>query len=314
MTIVAVSSLIISDMLNFTLRQLTYFVAVVDHGSAVKAAQALNISQPSISAAIGKLEGQIGSRIFIRHQADGLILTDAGRRLLNKARSLLAHADEFAEEARNADDELRGRLDIGCFLTITPFFMPRIIMNFLAAHPKVEIRLYEHEQETLIQGLEHGRYPVALTYEEQLTSGVEAVVLKVLRPYVLLQEDHRLARRESISLKELEEEPFILYDVMPSRAYFLSLFTLSDLHPNIRFRSPSFETVRGLVGNGMGFSILVSRPHGDTTYDGRKLACIPLRDAPLASRLVTIRLADVRPSQLADAFWQYCLEYFADSP
>ena len=85
--------------MQFTLKHLRYFVAAAERGSVTAAARAIHVSQPSISEAIAHLEAVFDLQLFLRHHAQGLSPTPAGRRLLLEARSLLAHADDLASIA-----------------------------------------------------------------------------------------------------------------------------------------------------------------------------------------------------------------------
>lgn len=297
-------------MITFTLRQLAYFVAAADRGSVAEAARGLNVSQPSVSTAIAKLEDLFGVQLFLRHHAHGVSLTPAGQPLLADARSLLAYAAELAERARGLGEAVRGRLDVGCFVTIAPSFMPAIVMGFTRDYPQVDVRLHEGHQDELLRGLESGRFTVALLYDVELGGHLDVQPLVDLPPYALLPGDHPLAARESASLRQLSAEPMVLLDVPPSREYFTSLFLKAGLEPQVRFRSASIETVRGMVGNGVGYSLLVTRPAGDLTYDGRGLVCLPLADAVEPGRLVLARLAQARPTRLVETFAAHCRSYF----
>ena len=119
--------------MRFTLKQLEYFVAAGEAGSITFAAEKVNISQPSVSAAIAHLEAEFGVQLFIRHHAQGLSLTPAGQRFLLEARSLLAHADDLQQSARGLADELSGELDVGCFITfallIFLFALPLFVLT-----------------------------------------------------------------------------------------------------------------------------------------------------------------------------------------
>ncbi len=303
-------------MIHYTLRQLSYFVAAAKRGSTAQAARDLSISQPSISMAISKLEAEFGWQLFLRHPSGGLLLTSEGRHMLAEARHLLAHARDFSEQAEDLGQSVRGELDVGCFLTLTPFFMPQLVIEFTTRYPEAQIRLYEGEQDDLVDGLERGRFPVALLYDEGISGALEMQILKEFWPYVLLPGKHALARKNSIALRDLAQDPMVLLDVKPSRDYFTSLLFRAGIEPDIRFRSPSFETVRALVGNGLGYSILGTRPHGDVTYDGRKLACIPIEDDVKPSRIVLARPARARQTRLVQVFSEFCVRHLseADSP
>ena len=298
--------------MDYTLKQLRYFVAAAEHGRITSASQQLNISQPSISAAISLLEAEFKVQLFLRHRAQGLSLTSAGRRLFAEARGLLAYAEELGERARGLSQAIRGRLDVGCFLTFTPLYLPYLVTSFTARYPEVEIRLEEGHQDVLLRGLDSGVFDLALLYDVGLPGGLAIQPLAELRPYVVLPAEHPLAGKRKVWLRELAAEPMVLLDVPPSRDYFTSLFRLAGLEPVIRFLSPSFETVRGMVGSGVGYSILVTRPASDVTYDGRKLACLPLADKVEPGRIVLARPVQSRPTRLAERFAQHCKAAFAN--
>lgn len=298
--------------MNFTLKQLRYFVAVAESGGITPAARQLNIAQPSLSAAIGQLEAGFEVQLFLRHRAQGMSLTSAGRRLLAEARGLLAYAEELGEHARGLGQALRGRLEIGCFLTFTPLHLPYLVTSFAVDYPEVDIRLSEGPQDTLLRGLEDGRFDLALLYDFGLGPGLQLAPLAELAPYAILPPGHRLAACRRVRLRDLAPEPMVLLDVAPSRDYFTALFRRAGLEPVIRFHSPSFETVRSMVGNGVGYSILVTRPASDVTYDGRSVVCRPLADDAEPGRVVLARAGQARPTRLSQAFEAHCKAYFAE--
>ena len=110
-------------MLTYTLRQLEYFTAAADCGSVAGAAATLNVSQPSVSNAILKLEDHFGVQLFVRHHAQGVSLTPVGHRILADARNLLRHANDLQHNARAAGDVMQGGLELGCFITLAPSFI-----------------------------------------------------------------------------------------------------------------------------------------------------------------------------------------------
>ena len=134
----------------FTLRHLSYFVAVADAGGITGAARSLHVSQPSISAALGQLERRLGLQLFLRHHAQGLSLTSAGRRLLGQARQLIAHADELRLAALDLGGGLAGQLDLGCFITFAPWVVPGLLRGSSRQFPEARVKLREaHDQGVL---------------------------------------------------------------------------------------------------------------------------------------------------------------------
>jgi DNA-binding transcriptional LysR family regulator len=103
----------------------------------------------------------------------------------------------------------------------------------------------------------------------------------------------------------------MLLDVQPSRTYFVSIFEERGLTPNILFSSPSIEMVRGMVGRGFGFSILVTRPHSEYTYDGQKVVCVPLAEHVTGSGLAAAWLRRSQLTKPAQLFVDHCREVLA---
>jgi len=298
-------------MLLYTLRQLEYAVAIADCGSVAGAAARLRVAQPSVSAALIKLEDQLGLQIFIRHHAQGVTPTTAGERFLAAARSLLAQAQDFQREAETAGNEVAGQLTLGCFVTIAPVFVPKIFAGFRKLYPKAELKLQEGIQDDLIAGLRAGRFDLALLYRLDMPEDLAVTDLATMAPYALLPASHPLARKRKVSLRDLAAEPLILLDIAPSRTYFLRLFEAQGIAPRVSFASPSLELVRGMVGQGLGFSLLITRPFGDRTYDGESLAIRPIAEAAELGVISLARLKAARPTKLVSTFAAYCEKFFS---
>jgi DNA-binding transcriptional LysR family regulator len=297
-------------MLKFTLRQLEHAQAIAAHGSVAKAAESLGIAQPSLSASLQKLEQHLGLQLFIRQHAQGVVPSPQGMKFLQDAKNLVAQAVDFERSAASSAEAVEGELRLGSFHTLAPAYAPRLIKSFQQAHPKARITLQEGAQEQLIDGLRGGRFDHALLYKLEQPPGVHLTELLTLEPRALLPADHRLARRKRISLLDLADEPFILLDMQPSRTYFLKLLATQGIEPKLAFASPSIELVRGMVGQGLGYSLLITRPHGDHAYDGSKLAVIPLADRVEQGVIALARLDALRPTRLVSAFEGFCASFF----
>ncbi|AEA64966.1 LysR family transcriptional regulator [Burkholderia gladioli] len=296
-------------MAFYTLRQLKYFVTTVEAGSVAEASRQLFIAQPSISNAIKGLEESFGVKLFIRHHAQGVSLTPSGTRFYRKAQELLRMAHEFEQNALADNDVVTGQIDIGCFETVAPLYLPQLIAGFRELYPGVNIRIRDGEQQELVQGLTAGTFDVAFLYDHELDGTIETEpLMPAQKPYVLLPENHRFAGQSQVSLRDLSVEPMILLDVQPSRTYFVSLFHALGLTPNIVFGSPSIEMVRGMVGQGFGFSLLVTRPHSECTYDGKKVVTIDISEPVARSGLVSARLKRGQLTKPAQLFVDFCRE------
>ena len=296
-------------MAAYTLRQLKYFVTTVEAGSVAQASRQLYIAQPSVSTAIKSLEESFNVQLFIRHHAHGVSLTPTGTRFYHKAQELLRMAREFEQNALADNDTVSGQIDIGCFETVAPLYLPQLIADFRKLYPGVDIRIRDGEQQELVQGLTAGTFDVAFLYDHGLDGTIQTTpLMPPQKPYVLLPEGHRFADQREVSLRDLCTEPMILLDVQPSRTYFVSLFHELDLTPNIVFSSPSIEMVRGMVGQGFGFSILVTRPHSECTYDGKKVVTVDIKEPVTTSGLASAHLKRSQLTKPAQLFVDFCRE------
>jgi len=296
-------------LITFSLRQLEYFVAAAEFGSTSKAALALHVSQPSISTAIGHLESVIGEQLFVRRHTQGLALTAAGRRRLSVARELLDRSKSFQHEGASPGDQ-RGTLDVGCFTTLGPSCMPGILREFRKIYPNVEVRIREGDIEQIIELLDDGILEVAVLYDLAPGSSIIAETVATLELYALLPENHALAGRREVSLTALAREPLILVDLPYSREFLMLPFQSHGLEPRIRMRTSSLEMCRGMVANGHGVALLVTRPCNDTSYDGRRLVTKPIVEPMPQQRVVVARSSRVRPTMLARAFMDCVRAYY----
>lgn len=279
---------------DVTLAQLRYFVTAATYSSMTRAAEELHIAQSAVSAAISQLEQQIGTQLFIRQRARGLVLTTAGEEMLRDTTALLAHLGEVLDAASGHVEKVRGTVRLACFVTLTPFVLPRLISDLGAAHPDLEVQVAEMQADAIRTALRNGTAELAVTYDLALGPGLETEVLGSAEPHVILPRNHRFADRTSIALQELAGESMILLDLPESRDYFESILVNAGVVPDIRYRSASYETVRGLVARGHGFSILNQRPVHNETYDGGTVSVVSIDgDAP-ALPIVLARLQGVR--------------------
>ncbi len=212
--------------------------------------------------------------------------------------------------AHAADSASEGTLAVGCFQTFAPYVLPGLVAALVREHPGLSIRLLEGDQQYVLGSLRSGEIELALLVDFGLDADITAEALAELQTYALLPEGHRLSARPQVGLEDLVEEPLILLDVVPSSQYFLSLFAARGLQPLVGYRTRSFEMVRGLVGNGLGYSLLGTRPAHDMAYDGRRLLTRPLAGSARPSRVVLAHLASGTPSAAAQAFIGLCRAFF----
>ncbi|MGB6008153.1 LysR family transcriptional regulator [Castellaniella sp.] len=296
-------------MIQFSIRQLEYFVAVARHGGTLQAARALSVSQPSISHAIRGLEASWGVSLFVRQHARGLQLTAEGEQRFRQTLRLLREADSLAQQG---EKNIRGDLTVGCFETLGPLVFPALMRTFQQHYPDVRLRPHEGHIADLLSQVADGAMELALVYDTSLAGDrIRLHDIGASLPYAVLPAGHPLALRTDVSVADLARYPFILINPPHSREYFLSLFSHAGVRPHVVAEVGSFEMVRALVANGHGVSILVTRPAGDLAYDGSPLVCLPLRDAPTPQKIVLASAADLPLGAIAQAFLDLARAYLA---
>ncbi len=296
------------SVMRFTLKHLEYFVAAAESGSIKLASERINISQPSISSAISHLEKELNLQLFVRHHAQGVALTRSGKRMMREAKLLLRQAEGLYNVAGELRDEVRGRLSIGCMVTLAPMIIPELGHSFTKAHPDVELALSEGSHEQLLTSLREVEIDAAISYDLEFPDDVTFEPLASLPPQVLLAADHPLAGRNQISLEDLEHEPMILLDLPYSRQYFFSLFQGCDITPNVYAHSGNQEVVRTMVANGYGFTIANVRPKNLTALDGRQLTSVRLAGEHQPMTIGVATLSQEFKPRLQEAFEQHCRE------
>ncbi len=148
-------------MLNISVRQLHYFIALVKAGSFSRAAEAVGVTQSTLSAAIQTLEAEIGVTLIDR-TGRRMQLLPAGEDFLNRAREIVASIEELPEHARQAERPLTTRLRLGVIPSIAPFLLPKVLPTTAKAFPELQLSVREGLTRTLLDNLRSGTLDVAL--------------------------------------------------------------------------------------------------------------------------------------------------------
>jgi LysR family hydrogen peroxide-inducible transcriptional activator len=273
----------------FTLRQLQYVVAVADHLSFRAAAAACHVSQPSLSAQVQEIEGQLGAVLFER-DTRRVLLTSAGERFVADARVLLASADRLAEVGQRLTDPLAGPLRIGVIPTIAPGVVGVVGDALRARFTRLVPRWREAQTAVLLDELARGSLDVALLARTDETAHrVDRQHERVVGvdPFVAAcASDHPLASQEVVTVDELAHHRLLLLEEGHClREHALSACRV-DATLDHDFTATSLETLLTVVADGDGVTLLprllmgLARRRGD-------LAVVPLA-SPDARTLVLV--------------------------
>ncbi|SMY10086.1 LysR family transcriptional regulator [Flavimaricola marinus] len=258
-------------MLNITLRQYEYIVGVADAGSLTKAAAQLNVSQPSLSVAITRVEQHLGRAIFLRGKGSAIEITPFGHRLIAQARSLLTLATEI-EQGHDATHTW----GVGCFADIAPWYLAPALKRLADRFPALSFSGREGRFADLARDLAEGLLDFVISYDVGFEGNFMRRKLTDIAPVAFVEIDHPLTGRDELELSDLEGIPLILFNEDLSQGFMRDLFARMHLTPVIQQKVASLEMMRSLAANGVGVGISYSRPPGDLSYDGKPLVTVPI--------------------------------------
>ncbi len=191
------------------LRQLRYFVAVAEDLNFTRAAERLHMAQPPLSSAIRQLEEQLGVALFERTTRQ-VELTAAGKLLLEKSQSLLAHAEEVFSAVREVERAPIGRLRVGVAPPARFGLAPELFAA--CANEAAGVMLYPREDTTgvLLRELRAGRLDLVLAFCAPPDDALQRERLRDERAVVHVDASHPFAQRNSIALSDLRDETLIV--------------------------------------------------------------------------------------------------------
>jgi LysR family hydrogen peroxide-inducible transcriptional activator len=240
----------------FTLRQLQYAVAVAETLSFRKAAERCHVSQPSLSAQLAQVEEGLGIRLFERDRRR-VVLTGAGRAIIERARLILREAGDLVDVARRSADPLSGTLRVGVIPTISPYLLPRLTPALREAYPRLTVLWVEDKTEVLVRSLDGGTLDAVLLALEAEIGDVDREVIGS-DPFVLATPvGHRLgAKASSAKPSELKDERVLLLeDGHCFRKQALAFCSDAEAR-ELEFRATSLSTLAQMVAGGAGVTLL----------------------------------------------------------
>jgi LysR family hydrogen peroxide-inducible transcriptional activator len=280
------------------LHQLRYFCAVAEAGSFSRAAEQSHVSQPSLSQQIMKLEDELGTRLFDR-LGRSVRLTETGQTFLPRARAVLRELEAARGDVAEQKDSVGGSVTIGVIPTVAPYFLPQRLTRFSRKFPQVRLTVVEEITPVLLDQLRASKVDLAILALPIRGHEFETFPLLAERLFAALPPDHKLAKRRSLSLKDLRAQPFLLLrDGHCFRDTAVAACDRARLHPQIVFESGQFSSLLSMVGAGMGVSIVP-----EMAID-KKSRCrfVPIDDPAAARTIGIVILRGRSPSRAHHAF------------
>jgi len=238
------------------IHQLRYVCAIADTGSFSRAAERCQVAQPSLSQQVLKLEEDLGSKLFDR-LGRSVRLTEAGRAFLPHARSILSQMETARSSVADKWTDIRGSVSVGVIPTIAPYLMPRYTKTFAKKYPEAKLRILEETTPILIEGLRDLSIDLAILALPLRHKDLELFPLCTEPLFAVLPKDHPRAAAESLALKDLRGEAFVmLRDGHCFRDLSIAACTRARVAPRIAFESGQFSSLFGMVAAGVGISLV----------------------------------------------------------
>lgn len=246
------------------LHQLRYFLAVAEEKNFTRAAEKCFVSQPSLSAQIIKLEGELGQKLFNRLGRTAE-LTRAGEFLESRARTILMEVENAERQIKENEEEIKGVVRVGVTPSVTPYFIPPIIKMCRERYPELEIQIQESLRRRLIDDVAQGRLEVAISSYTGDAPSIDAE--PILREDLVLAVSmhHPLAKqKEKVSIEDFKDEPLVLLGESATLGdKVFDFFDRMNIEPKVVALCAQLRSVKELVNLGVGVAILPAMAKDD---------------------------------------------------
>jgi DNA-binding transcriptional LysR family regulator len=262
-----------------SLRQIRYFIATADAGQVSLAAANLSVSQSAVTAAIKALEGELETRLFERH-SNGVTLTYEGHQFMQHAENIIAAVTEAMRALRRSGRDVEGNIRIGLSYTVAGYFLPQILARFTRVFPGITVKMQEIPRDQIEQGIVDDDLDIAVMLVSNLQNrnDIDSEVLIRSRRRLWLCADHPLIKKDSVSLAEIAQEPYVMLAVDEADRTAMRYWAPTPHHPNTIFETSSVEAVRSLVATGIGITILSDMVYRPWSLEGQRIEVRPVTD------------------------------------
>jgi LysR family transcriptional activator of glutamate synthase operon len=292
------------------LRQLQYFIEVAKREHVTEAAHNLHVAQSAVSRQIANLEAELGIQLFIR-EGRNVKLTSVGKIFLEHAVTALNEIEKAKQKIEEFLDPERGTVRVGFTSSLAANPLPTVISAFRARYPDIGFQLKQGAYKQLIDSVIRGDIDLAFlgpvpTQEKDVRSHIffaENIM-------ALLPAKHPLAKQESLRLRELQDDTFVLFPPgFLLREIAVNACSQVGFKPKVSFEGEDIDAIKGLVAAGLGVTLLPEVTLIDNMP--RETVRIPISE-PIVTRTVGIIIPSNRelpPSE--KLFYDFLKEFFS---
>lgn len=260
-----------------TIKQLRYFMAVVDLLNFRRAAEACHVSQPTLSMQIRELEERLGVQLLERTRSRVLV-TPAGREIAKHAREALRNVKDIVDLAEQGRRIFAGTHRVGILPSLGPYLMPHILPSLREHYPDLRLYLREDIAHNLANRLEGGELDFAFLPLPVHRQEVEVIELFDEPLWLAVPRKHRLAERAHLKGGDLRGEVVLTLENGQSlHAKVMELCDRHGAHPHLDFAATSLDTLRQMTAMGMGVTFLPALYVRAEALDDQEIAVLPFK-------------------------------------
>ncbi len=256
-----------------TLQQLEYIIALDTHRHFVNAAESCFVTQPTLTLQIQKLENEMGTQIFDRTKQP-IEPTKAGTAIIEKARQILREVNALKTFVNTEKDDLSGTFRIGVIPTVAPYLMPRFLKSFTDENPNIELIIREIESEQIIQDIKNDLLDIGILATPLEENSLREIPLYHEPFLVYTAEQHPLYVKDNVKPTDLPEKGLWLLNqghCLRNQVLTICSQRRSAQNNNLSYESGSIETLKNLVKNHMGYTLVPELSVNDTLTQDKRI-------------------------------------------
>jgi DNA-binding transcriptional LysR family regulator len=234
------------------IRQLTYFLAIAEEGSISKAAERLHLAQPPLSQQLKLLENELGVTL-IKRNTRKLQITDAGRKLQDKAKQMLELMDSTIKEVKDIDDGILGTLSIGTVSSVGATILPELISKLMNKYPNINLEIFDQDTNSILELLNNRVIEIGIIRTPFNTDIFDSIILPE-EPMVVASSSPIEGSSTEIYLNSLTDKPFIVQKRFEKTI--LKCCEKLNFEPRIICKSNDVRTMLLWATTGLGVAIL----------------------------------------------------------
>lgn len=289
-----------------TLHQLKVFATVARHGSFTRAADELNITQPTVSSQVKHLTKIVGLPLF-EQIGKQLYLTEAGEALVETCRTIFDRLENFEMQVADLKGMKRGKLRLAA-VTTTKYFVPRLLGAFCSTYPEIDISLQVTNHQQIVQRMAQNEDDLYILSHPPKDIDLEVKKFLENPLVVVAKADHPLAGKQDIPIKELNGESFISREAgSGTRRAVQGLFSQHKISVRVRLELGSNEAIKQAIAGGLGISVLSQHSLFPDELQ-RELTILNVREFPIERYWYVAYLSSKQLSAIAQTFFEYLLE------